>query len=573
MNNKASSKGVKHQTTAQAEPSSVAATKAKLTKQPQQQQPQQQQKPASPASQINGVKSSKVAPQPSAAAAAAAAAAALAPRQNARMLDSFWKLSEYEASARLVGLNEITRYFATLSPLANKESFNYVLVRLIKGLASNRKCSRLGYSCALTELIARNPATLTYQHVFQLATSHLTYASKSPLAAQQQQTTKNKKNGHKQQQQQTEEEEEEEEEIDERLTKEEIRHMQIGLVFVYLCWIQSGRLFAPTLDTATIEQIVSDLNAKRKSDDFKPYIRQLYAQALVVLIKQLPSSDDDDDHKNQTTPFVRLVLPIIGPDLLSLWHTASLDKDNLNLLLACLNRYGASTRRHIAEAKLDYAAVMSRTSYARFLDILGQSSEHLPVLEPVCVELLAHLAAHETDMFRDMWLYHLDAKFYARREPEKKYLGYKLFVHSLGLVDATNEASVGYQTLLKCTNVTYTFVSNLTNKASVLQGACRELARELSAAIGGVVARTSPASTFGADLLIELIGCARNCHDVSDLVHAVAARLNEASLAKLVDYLCAQFLLDDEKTSRFDDANANGSVGKFIAKDTNSFFY
>ena len=172
MNNKASSKGVKHQTTAQAEPSSVAATKAKLTKQPQQQQPQQQQKPASPASQINGVKSSKVAPQPSAAAAAAAAAAALAPRQNARMLDSFWKLSEYEASARLVGLNEITRYFATLSPLANKESFNYVLVRLIKGLASNRKCSRLGYSCALTELIARNPATLTYQHVFQLTTSH-----------------------------------------------------------------------------------------------------------------------------------------------------------------------------------------------------------------------------------------------------------------------------------------------------------------------------------------------------------------------------------------------------------------
>jgi hypothetical protein len=111
-------------------------------------------------------------------AAATPLATKLAANQtNPRMIESYWKLSEYDQTTRMQGIAEIAKYFATLDPSANKESYNHVLMRLIKGLASNRKCSRLGYSLALTELIAQNES-LSFDHVIDLANIHLTIAKR-----------------------------------------------------------------------------------------------------------------------------------------------------------------------------------------------------------------------------------------------------------------------------------------------------------------------------------------------------------------------------------------------------------
>ena len=140
-------------------------------------------------------------------------------KTNSKMLEAFWKLSEYNSSIRLEGINQLVRYFSTLDAQLNQESYNYVLVRLVRGLASNRKCSRLGFSCALTELLNSNES-LKFEYVLELSKKHLNYKTASVV---EEGAAKKKPSS------------------DTLFTKEEIRHMQIGLAFVYLCWIQSNR--------------------------------------------------------------------------------------------------------------------------------------------------------------------------------------------------------------------------------------------------------------------------------------------------------------------------------------------
>lgn len=157
-------------------------------------------------------------------------------KEYARMLESFWKLSDYNESTRIEGTRNIVRYFAQTR--RGDESYAYVLTRLVKGLASNRKYSRLGYSTCLTEIMS-HATTCTLGEVLSLAKSHLAAGGPSD------------KNNDKQN----------------MLTKEELRHMHIGLLFVYLAWIKSTRFVDS--DDATMQTIVVDLNSMRKDAEIK----------------------------------------------------------------------------------------------------------------------------------------------------------------------------------------------------------------------------------------------------------------------------------------------------------------
>lgn len=95
---------------------------------------------------------------------------------NARLLEPFWKLTEYDQSTRIDGTVQLITYFKQLSPEKDKDSYQYVLNRLVKGLASNRKCSRLGFSCCLTELM--NSTSVKVDDVIQLAKSYLSSSKK-----------------------------------------------------------------------------------------------------------------------------------------------------------------------------------------------------------------------------------------------------------------------------------------------------------------------------------------------------------------------------------------------------------
>ena len=444
---------------------------------------------------------------------------------NPRMLESFWKLSEYDYTIRLAGINEITKYFGTLDQTSNKESYNYVLMRLLKGLASNRKCSRLGYSLALTELITQFDS-LTFEYVNDLAQHYLKITTTNQHAP----SNNN----------------DEDDEYDTSLSKEEIRHMQIGLVFVYLCWIQSNRLFKHDLNDKTnsestknlniIKRILKDLNEMRLNTEFKTYIQQLYLQALILLIKKITSNE----------LFSTLVLPVIEDDLKNVFQSSNnqLNKDNFNLLLTCLNKYNFEMKKFLKANKLDLNLVISIKNADYFYELISQSSEFLPKLEPVCTEFFEYLSTHETTLFKDFWVQYLDARLYSRREPEKKYLGFKLFIYSLGLLNDSNKL-VFYDGLLKCNNLLYNFIFSYTNKYNNLNPVCREtVAKEMGESVKKLE-NENLSMSMGADLTIKLIEYSKNCHDISDLINMLSFNLNETSLVKYFDFLINDYLKED----------------------------
>lgn len=232
-------------------------------------------------------------------------------KEHAKMLEAFWKLSEYNQNTRLDGIQQIVKYFGDLDATKDKENYTYVLNRLVRGLASNRKCSRLGFSCCLTELLNQNES-LSFENLIELAKANLKLSNDSTL------------------------------------TKEELRHMQIGLVFVYLCWIQSTR-FDSNNSQNTLKLILTDLNSFRANPEFKVYIQQLYLQALCLLIKRLDKLDlvfnllDSDLKQNFD----------LGKDL-----AVQKIKDNLNILLVCLNKSADSTESFLKSNALKLKSIL-----------------------------------------------------------------------------------------------------------------------------------------------------------------------------------------------------------------------
>lgn len=128
-----------------------------------------------------------------------------------KIYDAFLKLSQFNPTTRFEGIRQICDFYNQNDPKQNRNHNDYILNRLVKGLASNRKCSRLGFSCTLTELFTRFEC-LTFTSVLEMANKHLKFKDTGK------------------------------ESLKNTLTKEEIRHMQIGLAFVYVAFIQSSRL-------------------------------------------------------------------------------------------------------------------------------------------------------------------------------------------------------------------------------------------------------------------------------------------------------------------------------------------
>ncbi len=91
----------------------------------------------------------------------------------------------------------------------------------------------------------------------------------------------------------------------------------------------------------------------RKSREIKPYIQQIYLQALIVLIKKLAASEK---------VFAESVYDLIEADLrdnLLLGNFSkvgenaleeSLAKNELNLLMACMNTFPAIMQKRLLDA-------------------------------------------------------------------------------------------------------------------------------------------------------------------------------------------------------------------------------
>ncbi|CAF0972902.1 unnamed protein product [Brachionus calyciflorus] len=418
-------------------------------------------------------------------------------KEHARMVEAFWKLSEFNQNTRLDGIQVIVKYFNDLEPSKDTENFNYVLKRLVKGLASNRKCSRIGFSACLTELINMNK-NITFQSLFDMAKSNLKPS-------------------------------------DTDLTKEEIRHMQIGLVFVYLCYIQSTRF--ETSNDQELTSLLRELNEFRKKSDFKTYTQQIYLQAECLLIRKLSKINKFD-----------LVLNELGHDLQEAFKLSESSnknlKDSLNLLFVCLNSAEEKTKKVLNEKNLKLKNLLNSKNFDFLYELLSQSTESLPSLAPILTDLFDFLTKREELFFKQFWSSLIEAKLSTRKELEKKFLSLKLFLYSLNLVNTDNYRCIFYDCLLNSENVMQIYVLNLTNRMSNLNELFRgEISRSLIETIKlkeSELGQTD--STLGADMIIKILSYTKNYSDVSDLVGSIISVLNKKSQNKIFEFLINDFL-------------------------------
>ena len=500
-------------------------------------------------------------------------------KYDAKMLESFWKLSEYDPKVRMEGIKLLADYFGKLDPNENSDAYNYILMRLVRGLASNRKCSRLGFSTALTELLIRFD-TLQFEKVLDLAEKNLNVSAHEPKAnGSSSSSNKTKKNS--------------EQAIIESLatlSKEEIRHMHIGMVFVYFCWLKANRLeadYSRPFDSLSkkqldlIDQIIGKLNEMRKSREIKDYIQQFYFNAFTMLVKKCLMVN--------RSLFDEKIMPLIRDDLNQLNSSSSSNsnnnstddyKDSIHILISCLNVITSGSidkngfKAHDLICNKLRPLVFKPSNHSHLYDIICKSSDLLPNVQPFCVDLVEY-GMRAPKEFSDFWLNVIDAKLFVRKEPEKKLVGYKLYLICLRNLNEANYDLMFDSCLLKSANLQKTLINNLLLKASNINEIVkRTFAIELVDFIGLNETRFVGKS-FGADLIIGLLGYAqKSLHDISDLICSSILKMNEQSLAKFYAYLIGEYekceselgelnVVDESRANDREDAGENETTSRF----------
>jgi hypothetical protein len=296
-----------------------------------------------------------------------------------------------------------------------------------------------------------------------------------------------------------------------------------------------------------LKTVVSDLNSLRKNKDFKPYIQQIYLQAEILLIKRIESGET----------FKSYMLPQIEVNLKELWSKFQTDdksnlKDDLNLLLGCLNTYPSEVKHFLSENNLKLKVIFHEKNFDFFYELISQSSESLPNLQPICTELMTYLVCTETELFRKMWLNLIDLKLFARKESEKKYLGFKLFLFCLNLIDEKNLSPAFSESLLLSDRLIENLVISYVNKVSNLNLLSREIVKELIDIIR-VKEQKIQEISIGASLAIKAIKHVKNLHDLSDFVSPIVYVLNDKGLVDYFNFLINELtveqieLLNNEK--------------------------
>ncbi len=284
----------------------------------------------------------------------------------------------------------------------------------------------------------------------------------------------------------------------------------------------------------------------RKSKEIKPYIQQIYLQALIVLIKKLAASEK---------VFTQTVYGLIEVDLkekLLLTNFSkvsenaleeSLVKNELNLLMACMNTFPATMKKRLLDANnLDLKKILfSPGSQSRLYEFISQSTESLPKIQPFCTELIEYLVTQEPMVAKDFWHLLIDAKLCSRREPEKKYLSYKIFLVYFSLVSKANFKTIFTESILESQFIVQTLVYNYLNQWSNLNPVCRELMKEFVELVRVKEIELLSFEETCAPLIVKLLSHTKNCHGISDLFGAAIKSLNKLGLQVIYKFLTEEY--------------------------------
>ena len=430
---------------------------------------------------------------------------------KAKLLESFWKLGEFNGKIRTEGLKQINDHLKQLNHETQKDDLNYILMRLIRGLASNRKCARLGFSCALTYIIT-NYKYISFDDIIKIADKEL-------IAPDQQQ----------QQQQQH------------ILTNEEIRNIHIGNAFVYLCLIQSER--SDDLEE-NAERTVDNLNEKRNSFN-KLYIKQFYLETIILLIKKLSNEK----------LFETKILPKLIDELKYGWQTTTTvksSKDSLQLLLACLNTYPKVIEKHVSIEEFWLNKNLLIANDDKLYEFISTCSESLPKLHSFCQELFSFaLNTYSVKEFEKFWINFIDQRLCNKKDLEKKCLSFNIWLYCIEKCPSSNVDELKLVKVLLSKNICSSFMNNYLHASTNLHLIVHQLYRQLIDVLKSKESETGESIT--CEFAMKFMSLIPNLYELSDMIASLIQIMNSNGLKKFYSHLVSHLVGagDEEEEDEF----------------------
>ena len=345
---------------------------------------------------------------------------------------SFWSLVSVQESERVSSAKAILSELEKSQPsgqrqedLGEFEDLQYVLKRLVSGLASSRKAARQGYATALAELFARFDC-LRVDHVIRLMKDSL-------------QVTGSAKG-------------------------QETRDAYYGQVFALLALCRSGRLFKEDL-LPDLKRVVGCLWELGKK---KVYLKQISAKGIVDVIGQVGGD-----------VFSQWILPVIREDLEAAWWQCT--PERLSIAVAVQQAMGTHFESEFFKKQWKHVNVLHSKNYERIASVLMDSSYAHPQIHYVWDQILPLVLA-QSATFVQFWKAVVDECLMTSSH-ERKYLGLHLVLKVVPKLTADQVVGVFCGNWMRC------LMNNVTSPDKYLYSVAKHILNGLCECLVQVVDR------------------------------------------------------------------------------------
>nr|XP_039271241.1 myb-binding protein 1A-like protein [Styela clava] len=411
------------------------------------------------------------------------------------ILTLFWKLSTPDDKTRISASEKIVlillecqnRHVVPDDDVDNIwcADVKYAIGRLIHGLASERKASRLGFSCALTHLLKKLEVNddPTIQKVLKLVEENL----------------KSSKDGSGE------------------------KGILLGKVFAYLAVIQSCKLEKAPKSVKTV------FDGLMKYSNFKSYLRQICFHGIKELIEKV-SNDIFDS----------VIWDSLSQLLGDGWEKC--DAEIFEVLQSCCNYQSETCGKSFLKAnkwisqKSKKVELIGSHSYKYLGKMFSSTTQCHPRIHPLCYEVIENVVKSDTETFKKFWKESIDDGL-LDSSPERKYLAFKLSIFTLPLVREDQVSTVWSSRLV--TSLFYVLV----NKTNPLHAVCKtEIIDELSEKIKDEKMTMKKQLTVLFQLLTSPAGLFLDENTNTRCLQSVSGSLHVDAVEKYIEWLKKVFM-------------------------------
>ncbi|CAH1800733.1 unnamed protein product [Owenia fusiformis] len=340
------------------------------------------------------------------------------------LLDIFWSLAESGEDERVKSVVEMVRILKDKQSNSTDEvcpELKYVVSRLVRGLASDRKYARPSFSMALSQVL---------QAFTNVPIELVLDEAREKLKTTQQDSKSDETNA------------------------------LLGKLMVYLAVIQSGRILKET--GPNISSMVADMY---KLPSSKPFLGQITTLGLCQLIEKV-----------STKIFTKSILPSIQEGISKGWEDCT---PNTLLLLMCIAKHHMKSVKEILSTKWGTSDLLASKHYSHIAQIMMASTSEHPVIHEVCKQLVTTALTTLTsiDNLKAFWNNIIDGKLASGNStPNRVFLCYQLVEIALNAATKPEQIKV-----IMSKNILEKLLKDCSKKSSLLHSAALQLTNGLVA--------------------------------------------------------------------------------------------